>query len=69
MLEFQLRRIGAFGPEETISFHPNFDDNFKICECDLQMLQLYILLTLAVFHISQRTDENVFVSAIQKSEK
>ncbi|KAJ8427816.1 hypothetical protein Cgig2_001627 [Carnegiea gigantea] len=30
MLEFQLRRIGAFGPEETISFHPNFDDNFKI---------------------------------------
>ncbi|ESW28226.1 hypothetical protein PHAVU_003G269400 [Phaseolus vulgaris] len=30
MLEFQLRRIGIFGAEETISSHPNLDDNFKI---------------------------------------
>lgn len=30
MLEFQLRRIGIFGAEETISAHPNFDENFKI---------------------------------------
>ena len=33
MLEFQLRRIGIFGAEETISSHPNLDDNFKICTC------------------------------------
>ncbi|GMP49290.1 hypothetical protein CsSME_00016322 [Camellia sinensis var. sinensis] len=32
MLEFQLRRIGIFDAEESISTHPNFDDNFKICE-------------------------------------
>ncbi|KAK1587689.1 hypothetical protein Q3G72_015890 [Acer saccharum] len=30
MLEIQLRRIGVFGAEETISSHTNFDDNFKI---------------------------------------
>ncbi|XP_057530364.1 phosphoinositide phosphatase SAC6-like isoform X3 [Amaranthus tricolor] len=30
ILESQLRRIGIFGAEETISAHPNFDDNFKI---------------------------------------
>ncbi|XP_057965812.1 phosphoinositide phosphatase SAC6-like [Malania oleifera] len=30
MLEWQLRRIGVFGAEETISAHPNFDENFKI---------------------------------------
>lgn len=30
MLEIQLRRIGVFGAEETISSHPNFDDCFKI---------------------------------------
>ncbi|KAJ4844537.1 GTPase activating protein (GAP) for Rho1p [Turnera subulata] len=30
MLEIQLRRIGIFGAEETISSHANFDDNFKI---------------------------------------
>ncbi|GLT82535.1 hypothetical protein SLE2022_008990 [Rubroshorea leprosula] len=30
MLEIQLRRIGIFGAEETISSHPNFDDSFKI---------------------------------------
>lgn len=33
MLEVQLRRIGIFGAEETINSHPNFDENFKICEC------------------------------------
>lgn len=32
MMEFQLRRIGVFDAEETISSHPNFDENFKICE-------------------------------------
>ena len=32
MLEFQLRRIGVFDAEESISSHPNFDENFKICE-------------------------------------
>ncbi|KAF2312491.1 hypothetical protein GH714_034863 [Hevea brasiliensis] len=30
MLEIQLRRIGAFGAEEKISSHPNFDESFKI---------------------------------------
>ncbi|KAH7529527.1 hypothetical protein ACOSP7_022527 [Xanthoceras sorbifolium] len=30
MLEIQLRRIGIFGAEETISSHTNFDDCFKI---------------------------------------
>lgn len=31
MLEFQLRRLGVFDAEETISSHSNFDDSFKIC--------------------------------------
>ncbi|KAG4973514.1 hypothetical protein AAZX31_11G083400 [Glycine max] len=30
MLEYQLRRLGVFGAEETISSHPNLDENFKI---------------------------------------
>ncbi|KAF3493589.1 hypothetical protein DY000_02055953 [Brassica cretica] len=30
MLELQLRRIGVFGAEETISSHPNFDEGYKI---------------------------------------
>nr|GMC73244.1 phosphoinositide phosphatase SAC6-like [Ipomoea batatas] len=30
MLEFQLRRLGLFNAEETISKHPNLDENFKI---------------------------------------
>ncbi|KAL1540696.1 Fimbrin, actin-bundling protein [Salvia divinorum] len=30
MLEFQLRRLGIFEAEETISSHPNFDESFKI---------------------------------------
>lgn len=30
VLEWQLRRIGVFGAEETIEAHPNFDENFKI---------------------------------------
>ncbi|XP_044470799.1 phosphoinositide phosphatase SAC6-like [Mangifera indica] len=30
MLEIQLRRIGIFGAEETISSHPNFDESYKI---------------------------------------
>ncbi|KAL3038713.1 hypothetical protein AAZX31_01G146600 [Glycine max] len=30
MLECQLRRLGVFGAEETISTHPNLDENFKI---------------------------------------
>uniref|UniRef100_A0A1S3Y8H5 Phosphoinositide phosphatase SAC6 n=1 Tax=Nicotiana tabacum TaxID=4097 RepID=A0A1S3Y8H5_TOBAC len=30
MLEFQLRRLGTFDAEETISSHPNLDENFKI---------------------------------------
>lgn len=32
MLESQLRRLGVFGAEETISSHPNFDESFKFCE-------------------------------------
>lgn len=32
MLEFQLRRLGVFDAEETISTHPNFDDCFKVCK-------------------------------------
>ncbi|XP_038882829.1 phosphoinositide phosphatase SAC7 [Benincasa hispida] len=30
MLESQLRRLGIFGAEETISSHPNLDESFKI---------------------------------------
>ncbi|KAG8373602.1 hypothetical protein BUALT_Bualt11G0041400 [Buddleja alternifolia] len=30
MLEFQLRRLGVFSAEETISAHPNFDESFRI---------------------------------------
>ncbi|EPS65071.1 hypothetical protein M569_09708, partial [Genlisea aurea] len=30
MLEFQLRRLGVFDAEETISKHQNFDESFKI---------------------------------------
>ncbi|XP_041022381.1 phosphoinositide phosphatase SAC6 [Juglans microcarpa x Juglans regia] len=30
MLEFQLRRLGIFGAEETISSHQNFDEKFRI---------------------------------------
>ncbi|KAL3527288.1 hypothetical protein ACH5RR_011944 [Cinchona calisaya] len=30
MMEFQLRRLGIFYAEETISTHPNFDESFKI---------------------------------------
>ncbi|XP_060193804.1 phosphoinositide phosphatase SAC6-like [Lycium barbarum] len=29
MLEFQLRRLGTFDAEETISSHPNLDESFK----------------------------------------
>ncbi|RDX73281.1 Phosphoinositide phosphatase SAC6, partial [Mucuna pruriens] len=30
MLEYQLRRIGIFGAEETICSHPNLDESYKI---------------------------------------
>ncbi|KAJ6928375.1 hypothetical protein NC652_012465 [Populus alba x Populus x berolinensis] len=30
MLEIQLRRIGVFGADETISSHTNFDESYKI---------------------------------------
>jgi hypothetical protein len=30
MLEYQLRRLGVFGAEETISSHPNLDERYKI---------------------------------------
>ncbi|GAB2223953.1 hypothetical protein Droror1_Dr00004698 [Drosera rotundifolia] len=30
MLEHQLKKIGVFDAKETISSHPNFDENFKI---------------------------------------
>ncbi|KAL2606026.1 hypothetical protein AAZV13_09G159300 [Glycine max] len=30
MLEYQLRRTGIFGAEETICSHPNLDEKFKI---------------------------------------
>ncbi|KAA0025607.1 phosphoinositide phosphatase SAC7-like [Cucumis melo var. makuwa] len=30
MLESQLRRLGIFGADETISSHPNLDESFKI---------------------------------------
>lgn len=33
MLEFQLKRLGVFGAEETIDLHPNLDENFKISKC------------------------------------
>ncbi|KAK4348011.1 hypothetical protein RND71_034350 [Anisodus tanguticus] len=30
MLEFQLRRLGVFDAEESVSTHPNLDESFKI---------------------------------------
>ncbi|XP_028795290.1 phosphoinositide phosphatase SAC6 [Neltuma alba] len=33
-LENQLRRLGVFGPEETISSHPNLDESYKILWAD-----------------------------------
>lgn len=32
MLELQLRRIGVFSAEETISSHTNLDEKYKICK-------------------------------------
>ena len=32
ILESQLQRIGVFGAGDTISKHPAFDTNYKICE-------------------------------------
>ncbi|GFQ07180.1 phosphoinositide phosphatase sac6 [Phtheirospermum japonicum] len=32
MLESQLRRLGVFNAEETISRHPNLDESFKNCQ-------------------------------------
>lgn len=44
MLESQLRRLGIFGAEETISSHPNLDESFKISE-SIQYPNLINLLT------------------------
>lgn len=56
MLEFQLRRLGAFDAEETISSHSNLDESFKLCEkfllavlklrswIDIKLFYLFILL-------------------------
>lgn len=44
MLESQLRRLGIFGAEETISSHPNLDESFKISEL-IQCPNLIYLLT------------------------
>lgn len=30
LLESQLQRVGVFGPNETISDHPDFDANYKV---------------------------------------
>jgi len=58
MLEFQLRRLGAFDAEETISSHPNLDESFKLCEkflisllnllcwIDIKLLYLDLLILL-----------------------
>jgi hypothetical protein len=32
ILESQLQRIGVLGAGDTISKHPTFDTNYKICE-------------------------------------
>ncbi|KAF2291694.1 hypothetical protein GH714_028211 [Hevea brasiliensis] len=48
MLEIQLRRIGVFGAEETISSHPNFDESFKI----FSHVQLF-----SVFSVGQSWDD------------
>jgi hypothetical protein len=32
ILESQLQRIGVLGSGDTISKHPTFDTNYKICE-------------------------------------
>lgn len=46
MLENQLRRLGIFGAEETISSHPNLDESYKICECliKFQIIFFYIYI-------------------------
>lgn len=53
MLEFQLRRLGVFDAEETISTHPNFDDSFKICKYHFlinNMVKLLQLLLVALYN-------------------
>lgn len=51
MLEFQLKRIGVFGAEETISSHLNFDERYKICQSlifvENLMLKISELITVA----------------------
>ena len=60
MLESQLRRLGVFGAEETISSHPNFDESFKFCAyihflfqiiCFKKMIMLLVMLVVIVFYL------------------
>jgi len=50
MLEFQLRRIGIFGAEETISSHPNLDDKYKICTCIANFQVTHLCSIVSYFH-------------------
>ncbi|KAL8532137.1 hypothetical protein ACS0TY_008666 [Phlomoides rotata] len=48
MLEYQLRRLGVFDADESISTHPNFDESFKVCKyrC-LSRICLGLLITIS----------------------
>lgn len=46
MLEFQLRRLGIFNAEESISSYPNFDESYKICEYFLELPILFSALVI-----------------------
>nr|GMD15018.1 phosphoinositide phosphatase SAC6-like [Ipomoea batatas] len=50
MLEFQLRRLGVFNAEETISKHPNLDENFKICKVEIQSYALVMNSSIEVLY-------------------
>ncbi|KAL5190779.1 Phosphoinositide phosphatase SAC7 [Glycine soja] len=51
MLEYQLRRLGVFGAEETISSHPNLDENFKIYLGTAQFKGYYKMVSMLFYDI------------------
>jgi hypothetical protein len=53
ILEGQLQRIEVLGADDTISNHPAFDTNYKICECYLYHLTLGSWLLFSVSFYNQ----------------
>jgi len=47
IMESQLKKIGAFNANDSISAYPHFDRSFKICKCSL----CYINFLWSVFSV------------------